>query len=151
MNKSFEKVISTLEYISLSGNSYIKDFGVGWIGETLTRELKYPCLWIDNEMNSHSYQNGSFTFTFDMYIFDLVYDDESNEISVLSDTTSSGIDFINNLIDNYDSYGFWLDKSGKISFEHFTEKFDDKVSGIKINCSFIIPDDGSSCENIFNQ
>ena len=109
-------------------------------------------MWVDSTPNSHTYQEGLLTYTFDVYLFDLVYDDGSNEHLVLSDMTTVGLDFINELKNNYSTYGFWVNKNygDQITFQQFTEQWDDKVSGIKFTMDISVPDDGGTCESVFS-
>lgn len=152
MNKTFQNVIDTFETLVLSGNSVLKSFGFGELWEIETKELAYPSLFIDNVTNSHTYQAGQVEFVLDIWIFDLVYDDESNEKYVISDMPQIGFDLINHLQDNEDTYGFWINKpqGTSISFEMYNEMWDDSVSGVKFTVSVIIPDGGDKCKNIFN-
>jgi len=153
MIKTYQEIISILQVVAISGgSSIVKGFGNGYVYDVNTGENDYPLIWVDPYMKPHRYKNGVLYLNADIYVIDLVKDDRSNEIFVISDTMRIALDFINELKDNYSAYGFWINKTqgSEIRFEQFSEKWDDQVSGIKFNVDFEIPDDGSTCEQIFS-
>lgn len=149
MDKSFFQVLSKMSEIALSG---VNECFVGdaWEIEAVAR--KYPLMVLDANLKQHSWQAGVLKLNVDLYIMDVVYEDESNELDVLSNMTKIGVDFVNYITNNLTTYGFYVGKnSGEvINFQSFTEKFDDKVAGVMFNISIQVPDDGNQCENIFN-
>lgn len=152
MNKTLEQILTSLEDVILNKNDYFNSFGYGSIINLVSKtDIKYPMLWIDNLLQVNTYKNGVFIFKFDLLIMDLVYDDDSNEKYILSDTLRAGIDLINHLKDNFNTYGFFVNKrqGDSIDFVNFNEKFVDRVSGTKITIELMVPDDGNVCKNIF--
>jgi len=152
MNKTFEHIIERLEYISLTGNSYLKSFNWGypWEIDSYTT-LQYPSIFIDCLTREHEYTNGVFNFNFDIYIFDLVEEDSSDLKYVLNDTQLAGMDLINYLI-NYSSVnGFKISKRylEMITFNLFKEKWGNLVAGVKFQMKLQVPDGGDLCKNIF--
>jgi len=151
MLRTYQEIISVFKIITISGNSVLQDFGSGNAWDIDTQQNKFPLLWIDPYLKDHQYKNGVLYLNADIYILDLVKDDRSNEIYVISDMIRVAIDLINNMKDNYDAYGFWIQKEqgGAINIQQFSEKWDDRVSGVKFNVNIEVIDDGSTCENIF--
>ena len=148
MEKTYYQVLEKMKTISLSGMSecFIGDV---WEVEAVAR--KYPLMVIDPHLKNHTYQNGLFKLKADVYMVDLVYDDESNELEVLSDMTGYMIQYINYLSDNLNTYGFYVrkDVGDIINLQTFTEVWDDSVSGVKAEITIAIPDDGNLCKVIF--
>lgn len=149
MNKTYFQVIDKLEEI---GERAMNEVFTGDVWEVEASERKYPLMVIDPHLKTHTYRNGVYNLRIDVYCVDLVYDDESNERYVLSDMTSNLIDYINILRDNESEFGFIInkDQGEVINFQSFTEKWDDKVSGVRAELNVLIPDGGDTCENIFN-
>ncbi len=149
MEKSYFQVLSKMQEIALSGvnEAIVAD---PWEVESVARA--YPLMVIDPNLKNHTWQAGVIKLSVDLYIVDLVYEDESNELDVLSNMASIGIDYINYITDNVNKYGFYIGKnSGEvITFQSFTEVWDDKVAGVLFNLTILIPADGNQCENIFN-
>ena len=149
MDKSYFQVLSKMTEIALSGvnEAIISD---PWEVEAVARS--YPLMVLDPHLKSHTWQAGMMTLKVDCYIVDVVYEDETNELDVLSAMASIGIDYVNYITDNITKYGFYIRKNTNdvITFQSFTEKWDDKVAGVLFNLEIIIPDDNNQCENIFN-
>lgn len=152
MNKTFQNVIDTFETIVLSGNSVLKSFGFGLSGLVDNKEISYPSVYIDNLVNVHTYKPGEVEFIFDIWFYDTVNADLSNEKYVQSDMLQNCFDLINHLKDNSETYGFWINKNQgtSINFNFFTEVKDDKLAGVFSTVSVIVPDGGNECKNIFN-
>ena len=85
----------------------------------------------------------------DIWFVDLVFDDESNELSIKSDTLETAIDFVKFLKQNTDSLDFYI-KDGNWQALSFSEKWNDKVSGCKLTVQLTLKGAGSSCNNIFS-
>jgi|AntAceMinimDraft_16_1070373.scaffolds.fasta_scaffold06751_3 hypothetical protein len=143
------QVLNKMSEIALSGvnECFIGD---AWEIEAVAR--KYPLMVLDNNLKNHTWQAGVINMRLDIYIMDLVNADESNELEVLSDMTNVGIQYVNHLTDHLPDYNFYIRKNNQqtITFQTFTEKFDDKVSGVRFEVTVSIPDDGNQCESIFN-
>ena len=149
MEKSYFQVLNKMSEIALSGVSECF-IGDPWEIEAVAR--KYTLMVLDINLKPHTWQAGMVVLKCDLYLLDLVYEDESNELDVLSNMAHIGIDYVNHLTDNITKYGFYVRKNTNevITFQSFTEKFDDKVAGVLFNLEIIIPDDNNQCENIFN-
>lgn len=150
MKKSFYQVLEKMKEIALSGGA-IKEVGIFDVWEVEAVARKYPLMVIDPHLKNHTYQNGIFKIKADVYMVDLVLDDESNELEVLSDMTGYMIQYINYLRDKDEQYGFYIrkDLNDVISLQTFTEKWDDSVSGVKAELTISVLDDGSLCKSIW--
>lgn len=148
MDKTYYQVLTKMSEIALSG---VNECFIGDVWEVQAVARKYPLMVIDPHYKNHTYQNGLFTLKLDLYMVDLVYDDESNELEVLSDMTGYMIQYINYLRDKDDTYGFYFrkDLNTQIFLQTFTEKWDDSVSGVKVELDIRIPDDGNLCKSIW--
>jgi hypothetical protein len=150
MEKSYYQVLTKMKEIALSGTNecYIGD---AWEVEAVSR--KYPLMVLDPNLKNHSYQNGVVKLNVDIYIVDLVLDDESNELNILSDMTSILLQYLNYIRDNLSDFGFyWKKDYGDIvNFQTFTEKWDDSVAGVMVNIDISIPDDGNLCKTYFGK
>jgi len=148
MKKTYFQVLETLQEIALSG---VSECFIGDAFEIESVARKYPLMVIDPHLKNHTYQNGLFKLRADIYVVDITFEDESNELEVLSNMTGLMIQFINYLRDKDEEYGFYIRKniSTQFNLQTFTEKWDDKVSGVKVELFIDIPDDGNNCKTYF--
>ena len=121
----------------------INGFGIGDSWEIgADKAYMHPVLWINpTTANMPSTDTGYKTFEidFDVRVFDLVHKDESNENEVLSDT----IDILKDIITEFKGHPYYVNSQlnimGDISFEAFTEEFDEEVSGWLCEISLMTP------------
>ena len=121
----------------------INGFGIGDSWEIGASEAKmHPVLWINPvtaTMPETDYGYKTFEIDFEVRVFDLVNKDESNENDVLSDT----IDIIKDIITEFKGHPYYvaseLNIVNDISFEAFTEEFDEEVSGWLCEISLMTP------------
>lgn len=148
IKNTFQQVLDKMTEVALSGFNEA-DYGSPWDIEEKAR--KYPLLFIDPHLKTNTWQHGVLKCRMDIYVMDLVYQDDSNEKETLSNMISFGTQYINHLTAHLDDYGFYIRKNNQqtINFQTFTEKFDDYVTGARFEITIDIPDDGSLCENIF--
>ena len=89
-------------------------------------------------------QSGVITYSFSVFICDILNKDRSNVTEVYSDTSQIICDLVSEMKDKEDTYGFWLDETN-VLIEPFEEAFDDVLAGwiatININVKF----SGSIC------
>lgn len=128
----------------LATNHYqINGFGFGDPWEYLASNTpSTPCLW--GILNNTTRNKREVTLTYSLLIFDLVKADESNENEVLSDTQQIALDILAMLGSPTYSSQFYLGESS--TMEDFTERFDSKVSGWKLDVSLRIPFDNDVCQ-----
>jgi len=74
---------------------------------------------------------------------DLVHKDERNELEVLSDTLQMATDVVAQLRNPI--YEDWFIVGDNVTFEDFTERFNDEVSGYKIDISLILSEQFNLC------
>lgn len=121
----------------------INGFGIGDSWEIgADKAYMHPVLWINpTTANMPSTDTGYKTFEidFDVRVFDLVHKGESNENEVLSDT----IDILKDIITEFKGHPYYVNSqlniTGDISFESFTEEFDEEVSGWLCEISLMTP------------
>lgn len=112
-------------------------------------DIQYPLIWLDYETTPHIINNGSITINMDIWFVDLVFDDESNELQIKSDTLESAVDFVKFLKNNSNTLDFYI-KDGNWNALSFSEKWNDKVSGCKLTVQLTLKGAGSTCNNIFS-
>ncbi|QDP49124.1 MAG: hypothetical protein Unbinned706contig1001_3 [Prokaryotic dsDNA virus sp.] len=121
----------------------INGFGIGDSWEIgADKAYMHPVLWINPvTANMPSTDTGYKTFeiNFEVRVFDLVHKDESNENDVLSDT----IDILKDIIVEFRGHPYYVNSQlnivDDISFEAFTEEFDEEVSGWLCEISLMTP------------
>ena len=121
----------------------INGFGIGDSWEVgADKAYMHPVLWINPvTATMPESDNGYKTFEidFEVRLFDLVNKDESNENEVLSDT----IDILKDIIAEFKRHPYYVNSQlniiGDISFEAFTEEFDEEVSGWLCDISLMTP------------
>ena len=128
----------------------INGFGIGDDWENGASEEKmHPVLWINPvtasmpESESTGYK--TFEIDFEVRVFDLVSKGESNENDVLSDC----IDILKDIILEFKGHPYYVNSQlniiDDISFEAFTEEFDEDVSGWVCELSLMTPILNSFC------
>ena len=120
----------------------LNHFGIGDSWEIGVKANMHPVLWINPVTASMpSSDNGYKTFEidFEVRVFDLVDKDELNENDVLSDT----IDILKDIIAEFKGHPYYVNSQlniiDDISFEAFTEEFDEEVSGWLCEISLMTP------------
>ena len=120
----------------------LNHFGIGDSWEVGVKANMHPVLWINPVTATMPYsENGYKTFEidFEVRVFDLVNKDESNENDVLSDT----IDILKDIIAEFKGHPYYVNSQlniiDDISFESFTEEFDEEVSGWLCEISLMTP------------
>ena len=98
-------------------------------------------------------QNNQMTLSFQIFVMDLVFPDESNEQEVLSDCLSICNDLIGTLKNGESLYlsntthgespAYFTE--GDVTIEPFTERFDNSVSGWVFTLPIIIENDYNTC------
>ena len=139
--QTVNQLISVFKDIS-TRHYQINGFGVGDNWENGTSEKMHPVLWINpTTATMPSTDNGYKTFEidFEVRVFDLVNKDESNENEVLSDC----IDILKDIITEFKGHPYYVNSQlniiDDISFEAFTEEFDEEVSGWVCEISLMTP------------
>jgi hypothetical protein len=128
----------------------INGFGIGdnWeIG--VDKAYMHPVLWINpvaaNMPESEMTGYKTFEIEFEVRVFDLVNKDESNENDVMSDC----IDILKDIIIEFNKHPYYVNSQltimDDITFEPFTEEFDEEVTGWVADISMKTPVINSFC------
>jgi hypothetical protein len=128
----------------LATNHYqINGFGFGDPWEYLASNTPAtPCLW--GILNNTQRTKREVTLSYSLLIFDLVKINEDNEDEVLSDTQQIALDILAMLGSPTYTSQFILGDSSQM--EDFTERFDSKVAGWKMDITIRIPFDNDVCQ-----
>ena len=120
----------------------LNHFGIGDSWEVGVKANMHPVLWVNPvTATMPATDNGYKTFEidFEVRVFDLVDKDELNENDVLSDT----IDILKDIIAEFKGHPYYVNSQlniiDDISFESFTEEFDEEVSGWLCEISLMTP------------
>lgn len=119
----------------------VKQYGQGDVWEIQPKELDYLVLWAIEEGASVSER--TLTYNIRLLAMDRVLPGEENEEEVLSDTLSILLDFVA-YFRQLHSEGVSIQTS--VSFEPFTERFDDKVTGHSCVLSLTQPYNYNKCQ-----
>jgi hypothetical protein len=118
---------------------------VGSVWEVEKKSRKYPLMVIDPEVKSHTFKDSSMNINLDIYLVDLTYEQTDDYILRLqSDLAKIGVDFIRYI--GNDKY--YIDFRENQSIIMFQDKWDDDVSGVKIETTLKIIDN-TNCYNVF--
>ena len=146
--QTVNQLISVFKDISIR-HYQINGFGIGdeWEIGASKAEM-HPVLWINPvTATMPSTDNGYKTFEidFEVRVFDLVSKGETNENDVLSDC----IDILKDIITEFKGHPYYVNSQlniiDDISFEAFTEEFDEEVSGWVCEISLMTPILNSFC------
>ena len=122
----------------------LRGFGIGSDWEIGASDAKmHPVLWINpvsaNMPESENVGYKTFEIDFEVRVFDLVDKDERNENEVLSDT----VDILKDIIIEFKGHPYYVNSQlniiNDITFEPFTEEFDEEVSGWVAELSMMSP------------
>jgi len=146
--QTVNQLISVFKDIS-TRHYQINGFGIGdeWEIGASKAEM-HPVLWINPvtaTMPSTDSGYKTFEIDFEVRVFDLVSKGETNENDVLSDC----IDILKDIITEFKGHPYYVNSQlniiDDISFEAFTEEFDEEVSGWVCEISLMTPILNSFC------
>ncbi len=114
------------QIIETQANSHlqVRQYGQGDVWELQPEELDYVVLWAIEE--SASVSERTLTYNIRLICMDRVLPGEENEHEVMSDTISILMDFVAYFRQLHTEQ---LSIQTSVTFEPFTERFTDKVSG----------------------
>jgi len=133
--------ILTLIENQAAAHLQVKQFGQGDVWEINPKELEYLVLWAIEEgvvLNERT-----LTYNIRLLAMDRVLPGEENEQEVMSDTIQVLLDFVAYFRQLHTTD---LSIQTSVSFEPFTERFDDKVSGHACVLSITQPYDYNKCQ-----
>ena len=149
--KNYNNTIDTLK--QLGTNHYqIKTVTTGDIWEIdLEKNTLFPLMHI-NPINAVAATH-QMTLNFQIFIMDLVFNDESNEQEVLSDCLSICNDLIGTLKNGESLYLSNVGQGenaayfteGDVTIEPFTERFDNSVTGWVFTLPIVIENNYNTC------
>lgn len=133
---------------NLATNHYqINSSFVGQTYDFQAQENLYPSMVIITQPSN--IQRGRILYNFDMYLVDLLNKDISNQNEIESDMFQVIVDFVAELKDNEDEYGFTLVDEDILVEPVKDESMDDIVAGQKVSLTIEAKYDGSICNTAF--
>jgi hypothetical protein len=133
--------ILTLIENQAAAHLQVKQYGQGDVWEINPKELDYLVLWAIEE--SVVLNERTLTYNIRLLAMDRVLPGEENEQEVMSDTIQVLLDFVAYFRQLHTTD---LSIQTSVSFEPFTERFDDKVSGHACVLSITQPYDYNKCQ-----
>ena len=124
-----------------NAHQQIKQYGQGDVWEISPKELDYLVLWAIEEGASVSER--TLTYNIRLLAMDRVLPGEENEEEVLSDTLLILLDFVAYFRQLHTED---VNIQTSVSFEPFTERFDDKVTGHSCVLSLTQPYNYNKCQ-----
>ena len=124
-----------------TAHQQIKQYGQGDVWEISPKELDYLVLWAIEEGASVSER--TLTYNIRLLAMDRVLPGEENEEEVLSDTLLILLDFVAYFRQLHTED---VNIQTSVSFEPFTERFDDKVTGHSCILSLTQPYNYNKCQ-----
>jgi len=124
-----------------NAHQQVKQYGQGDVWEISPKELDYLVLWAIEEGASVSER--TLTYNIRLLAMDRVLPGEENEEEVLSDTLLILLDFVAYFRQLHTED---VDIQTSVSFEPFTERFDDKVTGHSCVLSLTQPYNYNKCQ-----
>ena len=137
---TLNQILSLIEN-EANAHLQVKQFGQGDVWEINPKELDYLVLWAIEEgvvLNERT-----LTYNIRLLAMDRVLPGEENEQEVMSDTIQVLLDFVAYFRQLHTTD---LSIQTSVSFEPFTERFDDKVSGHACVLSITQPYDYNKCQ-----
>ena len=124
-----------------TAHQQVKQYGQGDVWEISPKELDYLVLWAIEEGASVSER--TLTYNIRLLAMDRVLPGEENEEEVLSDTLLILLDFVAYFRQLHTED---VNIQTSVSFEPFTERFDDKVTGHSCVLSLTQPYNYNKCQ-----
>ena len=140
---TLNQVVKNLNYIS-NAHTQLNTFFFGELYDFASSgTTNYPAMAVT--LNPSQYNMNNLTYSFDIYVLDLVHKDISNATEVLSDTVQICVDIIG-VLDN-PVYDWKLDKVSTL--EDIQGGHDDEVYGHKFNVKLKTPYPTDRCASPF--
>jgi len=94
-------------------------------------------------INPGTVNGNRMSLSLSLLFMDLVHKDQRNELEVLSDTLQMGMDIVAQL--RAPLYEDWFIVGDSVTFEDFTERFNDEVAGYKIDLTLNLSEQFNLC------
>ncbi len=141
---TFKEIVNKFEVFA-NKHSQIKSFEWGRISEMTTKDEEFVKMFLQQKQARK--EGVELIIPFEIYIMDLVKQDHSNSLDVISDTLLIAIDLVDNYFYSIEEEDFYI--STKSTFDSFRGKFDDVTDGWIINCDVHIQ--VGTCEIPFDE
>lgn len=121
---NFKNIITTLSGFSYS-HEQVNEFGWGPISNISTKNQDFVLVWF--LPTGARVEHSSTILQGNLYVMDLLKQDDTNLLDIHNDTYQIGRDFVSEFYDQETIYGFVMDESADA--EPFEHKFDDYTAG----------------------
>ncbi len=142
MKKTLKQIITELSGFT-TAHQQLQDFGFGDISNISTKDHLFPMMWINIIPSTN--EGRQLNINLEMYIIDLLKQDRTNLIDVMSDTLLIGNDVVANYFDNEDDFDMVLDEES-VNLTPFEAQFDDFTAGFVFEITLNIENKLNDCE-----
>ena len=143
---TYNQIVKKFEDI-ITANKFIKTFVAGDIYEIDLTETTY--MYAHLSIESATFDNAQLTYSFRLYVMDIVNKDEGNENDVLSDTLQVINDVISEFRNGSSTFGLETmqdyEIQDTISCAPFTERFDNELTGWVFSLGILVQNDFDAC------
>jgi len=141
MNRTLNQVNAILEGIA-TAHQQINSYGIGDLYDLVANgAVNYPLMF--TVINPGQINDNRMSLNLSLLFMDLVHKDQRNELEVLSDTLQMGVDVVAQL--RAPLYEDWFIVGDTVTFEDFTERFNDEVAGYKIDITLNLSEQFNLC------
>ena len=141
MKRTLNQINELLEGIA-TAHQQINSYGIGDLYDLVANgAVTYPLMF--TVINPGQIQGKQMSLNLSLLFMDLVHKDQRNELEVLSDQLQIGTDVVAQL--RAPLYEDWFLVNDSVSFEDFTERFNDEVAGYKIDITLNLSEQFNLC------
>lgn len=141
MNRTLNQINEILEGIA-NAHQQINSYGIGDLYDLVANgAVTYPLMF--TVINPGTINGNRMSLNLSLLFMDLVHKDQGNELEVLSDTLQISTDVVAQL--RSPIYEDWFLVGDSVSFEDFTERFNDEVAGFKVDISLTLSEQFNLC------
>ena len=148
---TYNQIVKKFEDV-ITANKFVKTFVAGDIYEIDLKETTY--LYAHLSIENAAFDNAQLTYSFRLYIMDIVDKSENNEYDVLSDTLQVINDVVNEFRNGSTTFGLATMQNyqiqDNITCEPFTERFDNEVAGWAANIDVTVINHFNACNNPYS-
>ena len=141
MKRTLNQINELLEGIA-TAHQQINSYGIGDLYDLVANgAVTYPLMF--TVINPGQIQGKQMSLNLSLLFMDLVHKDQRNELEVLSDQLQIATDVVAQL--RAPLYEDWFLVNESVSFEDFTERFNDEVAGYKIDITLNLSEQFNLC------
>lgn len=141
MKRTLNQINELLEGIA-TAHQQINSYGIGDLYDLVANgAVTYPLMF--TVINPGQIQGKQMSLNLSLLFMDLVHKDQHNELEVLSDQLQIATDVVAQL--RAPLYEDWFMVGDSVSFEDFTERFNDEVAGYKIDITLNLSEQFNLC------